>query len=322
MIRRIAKHGLGFECVSPAEIRWVQENAPEVNKKTILYTPNFAPKEDYQAGFDEGVNVTLDNLYPLKAWPAVFSGQEVFVRIDLGRGRGHHVHVQTGGTHAKFGIPLFELEELKRLSQSLDVKIVGVHAHTGSGVLQSNTWQEVASRLCQIAETFPDVKIIDAGGGLGVPERPGDVPLDMSIIDDSLEEVRKAYPQYQLWMEPGRFLMSEAGVLIAKVTQIKGKGDIDYVGIETGMNSLIRPALYGAYHEIENLSRWQDEADRLFNIVGPICESGDKLGVERLLPTPKEGDVLVIANAGAYGRVMSSDYNMRNPAREVFLGDI
>ena len=108
-------------------------------------------------------------------------------------------------------------------------------------------------------------------------------------------------------------------MLLANVTQIKGKGDVQYVGINTGMNSLIRPALYGAYHEIANLSRIDDPADRAVNVVGPICETGDKLGTDRLLPECREGDVLLIANAGAYGRVMSSSYNMRQPAREVAI---
>ena len=115
------------------------------------------------------------------------------------------------------------------------------------------------------------------------------------------------------------FRSAEAGVLLAKVTQTKGKGGVRYVGISTGMNSLIRPALYGAYHEIANLSRLSESAANVVNIVGPICESGDKLGSDRLLPECKEGDVLLIANVGAYGCVMSSNYNLRSPAPEVVI---
>ena len=110
-----------------------------------------------------------------------------------------------------------------------------------------------------------------------------------------------------------------AGVLLARVTQTKGKGEVGYVGINTGMNSLIRPALYGAFHEIVNLSRVGEPATQLTDVVGPICETGDYLGVERLMPPAEENDVILIANAGAYGRVMSSHYNLREPAIEIVM---
>jgi diaminopimelate decarboxylase/aspartate kinase len=131
--------------------------------------------------------------------------------------------------------------------------------------------------------------------------------------------VRSAFPEYELWLEPGRFLVSEAGVLLARVTQTKTKSGVRFVGIATGMNSLIRPALYGAYHRIVNLSRLDEPADRLMTVVGPICESGDRVGRDRLLPECREGDVLLIANAGAYGHAMSSSYNLRAPAEEVMI---
>ena len=123
----------------------------------------------------------------------------------------------------------------------------------------------------------------------------------------------------EIWLEPGRYLVAESGVLLARVTQLKNKGQYRYVGLATGMNSLIRPALYGAYHQIVNLSRLQDQAEINYRVVGPICESGDVLGESRLLPECREGDVLLIANAGAYGRVMSSHYNRRAPAEELIL---
>jgi diaminopimelate decarboxylase/aspartate kinase len=161
--------------------------------------------------------------------------------------------------------------------------------------------------------------MIDLGGGLGVPERPGQEALDMTRLDASVRELKATHPGYELWLEPGRYVVAEAGVLVTNVTQTKGKGDVRYVGVSTGMNSLIRPALYGAYHEIANLTRLTEPAVALVNIVGPICETGDKLGTDRLLPPCKEGDVLLIANAGAYGYVMSSHYNLRAPAIEVTI---
>ena len=127
------------------------------------------------------------------------------------------------------------------------------------------------------------------------------------------------HPGLEIWIEPGRYMIAAAGVLLARVTQLKSKGEVRYVGIATGMNSLIRPALYGAYHEIVNLTRLDEPLEHLVNVVGPICESGDILGHDRLLPATQEGDVLLIANVGAYGQVMSSRYNLREPAVEVCI---
>jgi bifunctional diaminopimelate decarboxylase / aspartate kinase len=131
--------------------------------------------------------------------------------------------------------------------------------------------------------------------------------------------VRAEHPRLEFWLEPGRYLAAPAGALLARVTQLKSKGEVRYVGVATGMNSLIRPALYGAYHEIANLTRLGEPATELVNIVGPICESADVLGHDRLLPPTREGDVILIANAGAYGHCMSSHYNLRDPAEELVL---
>jgi diaminopimelate decarboxylase/aspartate kinase len=166
---------------------------------------------------------------------------------------------------------------------------------------------------------FPSVTTVDLGGGLGVPERATEPPLDLDALGAVLTELHNKHPTLALWLEPGRYLVAEAGVLLAQVTQLKGKGEVKYVGIATGMNSLIRPALYGAHHDIVNLTRLDEAASELVNIVGPICESGDQLGNDRLLPPTQEGDVLLIANAGAYGYAMSSNYNLRAPAQELVI---
>jgi diaminopimelate decarboxylase/aspartate kinase len=163
------------------------------------------------------------------------------------------------------------------------------------------------------------VRVLNLGGGLGVPERPGRAALDLAALDAALGGFRVAHPQFELWLEPGRYLVAAAGVLLARVTQLKGKGELRYVGVATGMNSLIRPALYGAWHEIVNLTRLAETPAQLYTVVGPICESGDVLGHDRLLPTCREGDVLLIATAGAYGAAMASHYNLREPAPQLVL---
>jgi len=263
--------------------------------------------------------VTIDNLYVLQAWAGLFRGHEILVRVDTGTGRGHHQHVRTAGVHSKFGIPLAELDAVAQLASAAGCRIVGLHAHPGSGVLEVTSWAETAALLLQAARRFPQLRAINVGGGLGVPDRSEQAPLDLESLDVALGAVRQERHDIEVWLEPGRFVVASAGVLLARVTQTKSKADTRYVGVSTGMNSLIRPALYGAWHEIVNLTRLEEPATELVNIVGPICESADVLGHDRLLPRTVEGDVLLIANAGAYGRAMSSNYNLRAPAVELVL---
>lgn len=319
LLRRMEAAGLSFECVSRGELEHVFSTLPGLDRKRVLFTPNFAPREEYAFGLAEGVHVTLDNLHPLRHWGELFAGRELFVRVDPGFGRGHHEHVRTAGTHSKFGVPLFELAELSRLAQTCGARIVGLHAHSGSGIFNVANWSETATLLTGLLKTFPEVRFVDVGGGIGVPERLGQPEFNLRGFGEALARVKQSVQGVSLWIEPGRFLVAQSGVLLAQVTQLKGKGDVRYVGVATGMNSLIRPALYGAYHEIVNLSRWGTPPDQMVNVVGPICESADQLGHARLLPETHEGDILLIANAGAYGRAMSSFYNLRAPAPEFVL---
>jgi diaminopimelate decarboxylase/aspartate kinase len=319
VLRTVHERGLSFECVSPGEISRVLELFPRIDRTRILFTPNFAPRGEYAWAIEQGVWLTLDNLYPLQAWSELFRGRDLFIRIDTGQGRGHHEHVRTAGAHSKFGVPLFEVPELARLAREAGARIVGLHAHTGSGILSPEAWRDTGQRLVALLEQFPAVRYIDLGGGLGVPEKPGQRALDMAALAANVDEVKRACGDREIWLEPGRYIVAQAGVLLARVTQTKGKGDVQYIGLETGMNSLIRPALYGAYHDITNLSRLGEPATQVVTIVGPICETGDRLGSDRLLPVTHEGDVLLIANAGAYGYVMSSHYNLRDPAGELVI---
>jgi len=319
VLRLLASEGVDFDCVSPAEVRHLQNAVQGLETGRILFTPNFAPREEYEWAVSQGLLLTLDNLYPLQAWPEIFERQKLFVRLDPGRGYGHHEHVKTAGVHSKFGIPRFEIDELVDLVKSANVTVTGIHAHSGSGILEPDTWRTIALELINVAARFPDVQVLDLGGGMGVPEKIGDAGFDITALDKLLQEIKAAYPTYKLWLEPGRFLVSQAGVLLTRVTQIKGKGDMRYIGVGTGMNSLIRPALYGAFHEIVNLSRIDEPATEMATVVGPICETGDKLGSDRLLPRTAEGDVMLVANAGAYGHVMGSRYNLREVAEEIFI---
>ena len=319
ILKALRAEGIEFECVSRAEAESVLATCPDLEPQRVLYTPNFAPRDEYAWALSRGVRVTVDNGYVLESWPELFAGHEIFVRIDTGVGRGHHSHVRTAGTRSKFGVPLSELAGVAQAARAAGARITGLEAHVGSGVFDVSSWEHTARLLAAAAQPLADVRVIDVGGGLGVPERPEQPGVDLAQLDALLGEVRAAYPGLQIWLEPGRYLVAAAGVLLARVTQLKHKGGVRFVGVATGMNSLIRPALYGAHHEIANLTRVEEAATELVNVVGPICESADVLGHDRLLPPTQEGDVLLIANAGAYGHAMSSHYNLRAPAPELVL---
>jgi diaminopimelate decarboxylase/aspartate kinase len=311
--------GLGFECVSLGELDLVLSLFPGLDRERLFFTPNFAPREEYARAFQLGARVNVDNLHPLEAWPELFRGADLFVRLDPGQGRGHHEHVRTAGAQSKFGVAVDQIEALLRLIERAGARVVGLHAHRGSGIRDAETWAETGLFLASAAERFPEARVLNLGGGLGVAEKPSQAGLDLDAVAESLAKFKAAYPEFELWLESGRFLVAAAGVLLARVTQVKDKGDVHYVGIDAGMNSLIRPALYGAYHEIVNLTRLDQRPTRQASVVGPICESADTFGYARHLPPCREGDVLLLATAGAYGHTMASRYNLRDPAEECFL---
>ncbi len=318
ILETVAAAGMGIECVSAGEIaRAVSVLGRGV---PLLFTPNFCPVDEYDAAFSAGAEVTIDGPHLLDAAPELFRGTTVGLRIDPGFGLGHHEKVRTGGSRSKFGHPLQSLEEMLEASAALDLRIIGLHAHVGSGVLDPAAWGAVGQALQGAARSIGDrLRWVDLGGGLGVPERPGQPELDLLAVEEKLRPIRIALGGVELRLEPGRYVVSEAGVLLTPVTQVRRKGDVTFVGVATGMNSLIRPALYGAWHRIVNLTRLDSRADARVHVVGPICESGDVLGRDRWLPMPRPGDVLLIASAGAYGASMSSRYNLREPAEEVVL---
>lgn len=320
VIEHLHKQGVGFDCVSWAELLYLDSQLKNLDKSQVIFTPNFAPIEEYEKAMALGVMVNVDNVALLEEHPELFRGKEIIVRIDPDLGAGHHKHVNTSGGHSKFGIAVEDLDRLIALSGDLKMKIVGLHAHVGSGVLEADTWVKVAEFLKQQAKNLPEVRILDLGGGFGLPDKPQALRLDLAKLKQSLDSFRAANPQFELWIEPGRYLVAEAGVILARITQIKRKSGLIFVGLDAGMNALLRPALYGAYHRIDNLSRQGEAKDMQVHIVGPICESSDVLGFDRIIPaSSRVGDVMVIAQTGAYGRVMASNYNQRQIPDELCI---
>jgi diaminopimelate decarboxylase/aspartate kinase len=323
ILRAVVEKGFGLECVSPGELDAASAALAEVTGSVdvdrILFTPNFARIDEYVDAFARGVHVTVDNIHVLKHHPEVFAGRSFMLRVDPGHGAGHHKYVHTGGELSKFGIPKSQLEEVRALTDAAGASVTGLHAHAGSGILDANSWAEVGAVLMAARELFPSVSVVDVGGGLGVPEKPGQGSLDMAAVNAGLETLKRGHPGIALWLEPGRYVVARAGVLLLRVTQLKEKGESRYVGVDGGMNALLRPALYGAYHELVNLSRLDEPATMTATVVGPICESGDVLGYSRRLPETAEGDVILVGTTGAYGRAMASTYNLRPIPEEVVL---
>ncbi len=322
ILRTLVAEGFGLECVSKGELERVFETVPSLSMENVLFTPSFAPRDEYAFALDKGINVTLDNVEALRRWPEVFRGRRLWLRVDLGRGDGHHDKVKTGGKSSKFGLPLARVEEFLAAARALDVHIVGLHAHLGSGVESAQHWNLIADELGGIADQIGTIETIDIGGGLPIPYTDEDEPFDLEAWGNGLAAIKAAYPGYRLVIEPGRYLVAESGVLLAHVTQVVEKLGIRRVGSDAGMHTLIRPALYDAWHDVANLTRLHDEAQEAFDVVGPICESSDVFGKRRRLPSATaEGDVLLFADAGAYGYSMASHYNLRGlPAEDVIEG--
>ena len=318
ILRALEAEGFGFECVSQGELERVFATMPQLDPARVLFTPSFAPRGEYEAAFARGVTVTIDNIEALQRWPDVLRGRTIWLRLDLGRGEGHHQKVRTGGSDAKFGLPVARVDAFVAQARALDIRISGLHAHLGSGIDAPAHWREVYAELAGFADGIGTVETIDIGGGLPVPYRPDDEPFDIDAWAAGLASIKSAYPGFALAIEPGRYLVAEAGVLLLRVTQVVAKDGVHRVGVDGGMNALLRPALYDAFHGLHNLSQPEVETGT-FDVVGPICESADVLGQQRPLPTmTREGDVLLVADAGAYGMAMANTYNLRElPAEDV-----
>ena len=312
ILRALYAEGFGIECVSQGELEHAFAAIDGLDPARVLFTPSFAPRTEYEAAFACGVTVTLDNVEALRRWPEIFRGRNLWLRVDLGRGDGHHAKVVTGGAASKFGLPLVSFDGFVAEASRLDVRITGIHAHLGSGIVLPAHWREVYAELAGFADGIGTVSTIDIGGGLPVPYKPDASPFDLAAWAEGLVEIKAAYPGYALAIEPGRYLVAEAGVLLARVTQVVEKQGVHRVGLDAGMHTLMRPALYDAWHGVHNLSRLEEAHDASCDVVGPICESSDVLGTGRHLPAAtREGDVVLVADAGAYGRVMSNTYNLR-----------
>jgi diaminopimelate decarboxylase len=254
------------------------------------------------------------------------------VRINPGVGAGHHKHVVTGGEVTKFGV--YEESALKayELAKNAGVNRFGIQMHIGSGIMDVTFYLRAAEKLLSIARNIHehlgiDFDFVDLGGGIGVPYRPEEKHVDLEqFFDKMIQFVKEKVGECSLgepefWFEPGRYLVAEAGILLTRVNTIKTTSSKKFAGVDAGFNTLIRPAFYGSYHHILVANRLNEPTTEEYDVVGPLCESGDVLAGGRLLPKLLEGDLLAILNAGAYGYSMSSQYNSRPRAAEILVKD-
>ncbi len=315
--------GAGIDAVSPGEVFLALRAGFEPER--ILLTGTNLTEEDIRYAVDNNVPVNIDNLTMLKEYGSLFAGKEVSIRLNPDIRAGAHMYLETGHRDAKFGILKNDLSRLIALLNKVDAKLVGLHQHIGSDITEIEPILSGLDFMLSLAKEIATIRFIDIGGGYKVKYYADDSETDVMELGRKVSERFNTFchdnnRQLKLIIEPGKYLVSEAGYLLTTVQSVKRNYNKIIVGTDTGMNHLIRPALYHAYHEIVHASRFEGETEKV-NIVGNICESADVLGKNRVLTRSKRGDVLCIKNAGSYGYSMASMYNARLLPPEILIKD-
>ena len=321
ILRYIQSIGCGIDCSSINEVKIAAKAGFQAQQ--ILYTSNNIAFEEIIEAKETGVHINIDSISNLKKFGQQYGHDyPVGIRLRPNIMAGGNLKISTGHSASKFGVPLEDINELLAVQKETGLHIRTLHIHTGSEIQDVEVFARGIEVLLDAAKCFPELEVIDLGGGFKVPymreEEGTDIELLGRKVKEEFEEYEKKYDRHlQVWFEPGKFLVSEAGYFIAKINVLKRSGDITFAGVDSGLNHFIRPMFYGAYHEIENISNPDGEMKR-YNVVGNICET-DTFAEDRLLPEIREGDYLVFLNAGAYGFEMSSNYNSRFKPPEVMI---
>jgi diaminopimelate decarboxylase len=313
--------GAGLDTVSIQEV-WIGIKAG-FDPKNIIYTPNCVSMEEIDLAVKERVQINIDNISILEQFGHKYgSSVPVSVRINPHIMAGGNINISTGHIDSKFGISIYQMRHVERVVKSAKIRVNGIHMHTGSDILDVDVFLRATEILFEATQNFPDLEFIDLGSGFKVPYKPDDYYTDVNDIGPKLTEKFKEFctaygKPLQLWFEPGKFLVSQSGTFLVKVNVIKQTTASVFVGVDSGLNHLIRPMFYNSYHHITNVSNPEGVA-RIYTIVGYICET-DTFAWDRKLSEVHEGDILAFQNAGAYGFTMSSNYNSRYRPAEVMI---
>ena len=324
ILKVIKEHGIYVDCMSPLELSINQKCG--FKNYEILYVCNNITKEEMSLVNKNNILICLDSISQVETWGSINPNTEIMIRINPNtKGVGHSSSVVTSGKETKFGITEDNFSELFSICKQHNLKIIGIHQHLGSLFLNDKVNDYIAgvkAGLDIIKNDFKDIKIIDLGGGFGVPYMELEDQLDLIGVADELIAVLNpfidSYPSVEEFkFEPGRFIPCEAGLLIGTVTALKHENNTWWIGTDIGMNELVRPSMYDAYHHVKVLTNNTEEITA--NVCGNICESGDVLAKKRVLIKPNIGDIIIVENAGAYGYSMASNYTGRLRPAEVML---
>lgn len=330
ILKILKSEGAYLDAVSPGEVFLALKAGFPANR--ILFTGTNVRNDELSFLLKSNVMINIDSTSQLNRLLKLATPNFLSIRINPQIGAGHHEHCVTGGRDSKFGLWEDDAVRAYEVAKKAGVKSFGMHMHIGSCPPKIEPFILALDRLLEIAkkahdEAKVDFELIDIGGGLSVPYRPEDEKLDLNLFSDKILSLFKQrirenkIGEPNFCIEPGRYIVCDAGILLTTVNTVKITPFKRFVGVDAGFNTLIRPAMYGSYHQILVADRLGLPEEETYDIVGPICEAGDVLAKDRMLPKIAEGDVLAVLNAGAYGYSMSSQYNARPRAAEVLVKD-
>lgn len=321
ILKLLRKMGAELDCVSIQEVQLGLTAGFTPNQ--ILYTPNCVSFSEIKEAVAAGVMINLDNISILEQFGNEYHGTvPVCIRLNPHIMAGGNKKISTGHADSKFGISIYQLQHIVRVVNTYGLNVTGLHMHTGSDILDAEVFLRAADILFDAAKQFKTLEFIDFGSGFKVGYKEADIVTDIAELGIKLSAAFKAFcteygKELEMWFEPGKYLVSESGYLLTKTNVVKTTPATVFVGVDSGMNHLIRPMMYDAYHEIVNLSN-PGGTKRIYTVVGYICET-DTFGLDRKLTEVKEGDVIAFKNAGAYSFSMSSNYNSRLRPAEVLI---
>jgi len=323
ILKLLLQEGASIDAVSPGDVLLAKKAG--FPSERILFTANKITDKEMHLVEKENVLFNIGSISRLEKYGRAYPGTEVCIRFNPDIVAGEHENIRTGGESTKFGILLQDIEQVKEIVKKYNLKVIGIHEHTGSGIPETVQMMAGMKNILEITipENFPDLCFVDFGGGFKIPYTPNDMVLDYKKfgkeVVDLFSEVCKKYNRtLEIYFEPGRYIVGESGYLLISVTTLKHNRLKLIAGTDSGFPQLIRPMFYQAYHHIENLTNPKGEIKK-YDIVGNICESGDCFGVNRSLPEIREGDILAIRNAGAYCYSMGGIYNLRPMPAEVLV---